>query len=306
MRIHIGQINPTVGALSTNAELIRRAYDDGVRSGAEIVMVPELAVTGYPPRDLLDRDVFVTASFEVRDALAAMTGEVPLIFGCITKSERWCGKPLHNSAIVAQNGTIVQQQHKALLPTYDVFDELRYFEPGRGSAAIALAGHRVGVTICEDFWFDDEIFGTKLYCHNPVDDLARQNVELILNISASPFNAGKRRSRYDIFSRIAERYRVPLVYVNQVGGNELWRNLGGGKFENITASAGVSVPGKISVSASFADIDNDGDVDLYVTTVRYDGITHDFMMLNPLSKTHATRAAVAQAIGVLRDALHSA
>jgi len=220
MRIHIGQINPTVGALQSNAELIRRAYDDGVRFGAEIVMVPELAVTGYPPRDLIDRDVFVTASLEVRDALAAMTGDVPLVFGCIAKNESWCGKPLHNAAYVAQNGRIIHQQNKALLPTYDVFDELRYFEPGTSSRAITLAGKRIGISICEDFWFDDELLGLKLYCHNPVDDLARQGAELILNISASPFNAGKRRSRYDIFSKIAARYHTPLVYVNQVGGND--------------------------------------------------------------------------------------
>ena len=220
MRIYIGQINPTVGALTSNAELIRKTYQEGVAAGAEIVMVPELAVTGYPPRDLLDRDVFVNASLETRDALAAMTGDVALVFGCITKNERWCGKPLHNAAIVAQRGKIVHEQQKCLLPTYDVFDELRYFEPGRGGHVFNLNGHRVGVSICEDFWFDDEIFDTKLYCENPVDDLARQGAEIILNISASPFNAGKRRSRYDIFSRIAARYDVPLVYVNQVGGND--------------------------------------------------------------------------------------
>jgi NAD+ synthetase len=220
MRIYIGQINPTVGALNANADLIRRTYDAGVQAGADIVMVPELAVTGYPPRDLLDRDVFVTAALEVRDALAAMTGNVPLVFGCITRNEGWCGKPVHNTAVVAQNGKIVHQQIKNLLPTYDVFDEMRYFEPGHGGHTIDLIGHRVGVSICEDFWFDDEIFGTKLYCSNPVDDLARQGAEVILNISASPFNAGKRRARYDIFSRIAKRYSVPLVYVNQVGGND--------------------------------------------------------------------------------------
>ena len=196
MRIHIGQINPTVGALASNAELIRRTYDDGVRNGAEIVMVPELAVTGYPPLDLLDREVFVNAALEARDSLAAMTGDVPLVFGCIAKSESWCGKALHNAAYVAQNGRIVHQQNKSLLPTYDVFDELRYFEPARSSAAFTLNGHRLGVSICEDFWYDDEMFGIKLYCHNPIDELARQGAEVILNISASPFNAGKRKSRY--------------------------------------------------------------------------------------------------------------
>jgi NAD+ synthase (glutamine-hydrolysing) len=164
-------------------------------------MVPELAVTGYPPRDLLDREVFVRAALEARCA-RAMTGDVALIFGCITRNTSWCGKPLHNAAIVARNGKDLLEQHKMLLPTYDVFDELRYFEPGTSQRRRAR-GVRAGVSICEDFWFDDEILGTKLYCENPVDQLARQGAQVFLNISASPFNAGKRKSRYDIFSRIA-------------------------------------------------------------------------------------------------------
>ena len=220
MKVFIGQINPTVGALRGNEELIRRAYADGVAAGADVVLVPELAVTGYPPLDLLDREVFVNAALEVRDGLAAMTGETALVFGCITRNVSWCGKPLHNTAVVAQRGKVVYEQHKTLLPTYDVFDELRYFEPATSSRAIDLAGSRVGVSICEDFWYDDERLGTKLYCDNPIDQLARQGAEVILNISASPFNAGKRGSRYDIFSRISRRYGVPLVYCNQVGGND--------------------------------------------------------------------------------------
>ncbi len=107
-----------------------------------------------------------------------------------------------------------------LLPTYDVFDELRYFEPGENVSIVEIAGRRVGVVICEDFWFDDEVAGRKLYCRNPVDELARQGAEVFLNISASPFNAGKRRARHELFSRIAQRYDAPLVYVNQVGGND--------------------------------------------------------------------------------------
>jgi NAD+ synthase (glutamine-hydrolysing) len=206
--------------LTSNAELIRRAYDEGVRAGADVVLVPELAVTGYPPRDLLDRPFFIDAAQEIKNALAAMTGDTTLIFGCPVRSDQWCGKPLYNAAIVARNGQILLEQHKGLLPTYDVFDELRYFEPGRNVQAIEIAGRRVGVSICEDFWFDDEAFGKKLYCGNPVDDLARQGCEVFLNISASPFNAGKRRARWEIFSKIATRYDAPLVYVNQVGGND--------------------------------------------------------------------------------------
>jgi NAD+ synthase (glutamine-hydrolysing) len=220
MKIYVGQINSTIGALSSNADLIRRAYDDGVRAGADVVMVPELAVTGYPPRDLLDRPVFIDSALAIRDSLAAMTGETTLIFGCPVRTESWCGKPLHNAAIVARNGKVILEQHKVLLPTYDVFDELRYFEPGRNVRCVEIAGRRVGVSICEDFWFDDEAFGTKLYCRNPVDELSRQGAEILLNISASPFNAGKRRARWEIFSHIARRYEAPLVYVNQVGGND--------------------------------------------------------------------------------------
>jgi NAD+ synthase (glutamine-hydrolysing) len=220
MKVYIGQINPTVGALSENAELIRGAYDAGVRAGADVVLVPELAVTGYPPLDLLDRPYFIQAAAEVKDSLAAMTGETTLIFGCPVRSEEWCGKPLHNAAIVARGGKVILEQHKTLLPTYDVFDELRYFEPGRGVYCVEIAGRRVGVSICEDFWFDDEIFGKKLYCRNPVDELARQGAEIFLNISASPFNAGKRRARWEIFSKIAKRYGAPLVYANVVGGND--------------------------------------------------------------------------------------
>src|SRR5712692_5581135 len=220
MKIYIGQINPTVGALSSNAEMIKSAYDKGVRAGADLVMVPELAVTGYPPRDLLDREVFVRASLETRDALAAMTGNTALLFGCITRNENWCGKPLHNTAVLAQNGKIVHQQHKVLLPTYDVFDELRYFEPAKSSQLVTIAGTRAAISICEDFWFDDEVLGTKLYCDNPIDQLARQGAEVFLNISASPFDLGKRKSRYELFSEIARRYKTPLVYVNQVGGND--------------------------------------------------------------------------------------
>ncbi|MEO8381743.1 MAG: NAD+ synthase [Acidobacteriota bacterium] len=220
MKVFIGQINPTVGALAKNAELIRRAYDEGVRAGADVVMVPELAVTGYPARDLLDRPYFIKSALEVRDALAAMTGDTTLIFGCPIPNTHWCGKPLHNAAIIARNGKVILEQKKMLLPTYDVFDELRYFEPGTEVHLVEIAGRKVGVSVCEDFWFDDEALGKKLYCANPVDDLARQGAEVLLNISASPFNAGKRRARWEIFSSIAARYEVPLVYVNQVGGND--------------------------------------------------------------------------------------
>ena len=220
MKIYLGQLNPTVGALTSNVELIRSAYQAGVAAGADVVMVPELAVTGYPPRDLLDRRVFINATVEATEHLIAMTGETALIFGTVTRTESWCGKPLHNSAIVAQKGQLLLRQNKSLLPTYDVFDEMRYFEPGRSVGVTTIAGQKVGVAICEDFWFDDEVLDTKIYCRNPIDEIARQGAEVILNISASPFNAGKRKARYDLFAAIARRYDIPLVYVNQTGAND--------------------------------------------------------------------------------------
>ena len=220
MKIYIGQINPTVGALTANKEMIERAYRDGVRAGAGIVMVPELAVVGYPPLDLLDREVFVNAAQEVAASLIRMTGDTALIFGCVTRNRSWSGKPVHNAALVAQRGKLLLEQHKMLLPTYDVFDELRYFEPAKDVSVVEINGVRAGVSICEDYWYDDVVLDHKMYEENPVDRLARQGAEVLLNISASPFNAGKRKARYEIFSRIAKRYDLPLVYVNVIGGND--------------------------------------------------------------------------------------
>jgi NAD+ synthetase len=220
MKIHVGQMNSTVGAIESNREKIEAIYRDGVEAGAQIVLVPELAVTGYPPRDLLDRKMFVDANLGVRDRLAAMTGETALVFGCVEPSEIPVGKPLRNVAVVAQGGRIVHRQFKTLLPTYDVFDELRWFEPADGVSVMRLFGRTIGVSVCEDYWFADEQKGRRLYSVNPVEPLARGGAEILLNISASPFNVGKREARFRLFRDIAVRYRLPLVYCNQVGGND--------------------------------------------------------------------------------------
>jgi NAD+ synthase (glutamine-hydrolysing) len=219
MKIHLAQINPTVGALESNYELIRRAYEEGSRGGADVVVVPELAVTGYPPRDLLDKRVFIERNLQIRDRLATMTGEVALIFGCVTWNEN-PGKPFRNTAVVAIGGEILLEQHKTLLPTYDVFDELRYFEPATERRLVELFGTKVGVSICEDYWHEEKVLGRPLYTTDPAADLARQGAELLINISASPFNAGKRVARSEILRRIAATHSTPVVYVNQVGGND--------------------------------------------------------------------------------------
>ncbi len=220
MKIHVGQMNSTIGALESNREKIESIYRDGVSAGAQIVLVPELAITGYPPRDLLDKRMFVDANLGIRDALVAMTGETALVFGCVEPSELPVGKPLRNVAVVAQGGRVVHRQVKSLLPTYDVFDELRYFEPSSGVTVMELFGKRIGVSVCEDYWFADEQNGRRLYSTNPVEPLARGGAEILLNISASPFNVGKREARFRLFRDIALEYRLPIVYCNQVGGND--------------------------------------------------------------------------------------
>ncbi|MBW3670937.1 MAG: hypothetical protein KY432_04615 [Acidobacteria bacterium] len=219
MKVYLAQINPTVGALESNYELIRKAYEDGTRAGADVIIVPELAVTGYPPRDLLDKRVFIDRNLTVRDRLVEMTRDAALIFGCVTWNEE-AGKPFRNTAAIAHGGRLLLQQHKTLLPTYDVFDELRYFEPAVVRNVVELFGKKVGVVICEDFWFNDEIMGRPRYSADPVSDLIDQGAEILINISDSPFNVGKRSARYEMFRSIASSHSVPLVYCNQVGGND--------------------------------------------------------------------------------------
>lgn len=220
MKVFIAQLNPTVGALDTNRLAIEAAYRDGVAAGAHIVVVPELAVTGYPPRDLLEKREFIDAALATRDRLASATGETALVFGCIARTDKACGRPLRNVAAVARAGKIVYEQAKSLLPTYDVFDELRYFEPADAAHTIELFGERVAISICEDFWFEQDVAGLPRYCTNPLDELLGRGCDLVINLSASPFNVGKRKTRYELFRRIARKHRVPIVYVNQVGGND--------------------------------------------------------------------------------------
>lgn len=219
-KVFIGQFNPTIGALRQNADRILEIYREGVRAGADIVMVPELAIPGYPPRDLLDRKVFVNRNLEIRDEIAKQTRSTALVYGCVDWNRTGYGKPLHNVAAVAMNGDLIFQQAKTLLPTYDVFDELRYFEPAEDVEVLELFGRRLGILICEDFWFEEQIGEQRLYRNNPVEKIVAKGADLLLNISASPFNLGKKRSRFELFSEIARRYSIPIVYVNQVGGND--------------------------------------------------------------------------------------
>jgi len=218
MKIGFAQINPTVGDLRGNFEKIAGAYDQLARAGADIVIAPELAVTGYPPQDLVFKSRFVPENLAVLDELQKRLNKPALLVGFVDRNEGR-GKPFHNAAALLQAGEPLQKTHKSLLPTYDVFDEDRYFEPAREIAPLNFRGHRIGVTICEDIW-TERYLPRPFYDVDPVRALVAQEAEMILNVSASPFSLRKPAVRREMISGLAGTYQRPIFYCNAVGGND--------------------------------------------------------------------------------------
>jgi NAD+ synthase (glutamine-hydrolysing) len=218
MKIGFAQINPTVGDLRGNFEKIAGAYDQLARAGADIVIAPELAVTGYPPQDLVFKSRFVPENLAVLDDLQKRLSKPALLVGFVDRNEGR-GKPFHNAAALLQAGEPLQKTHKSLLPTYDVFDEDRYFEPAREIAPLKFRGHRIGVTICEDIW-TERYLPRPFYDVDPVRALVAQEAEMILNVSASPFSLRKPAVRREMISGLAGTYQRPIFYCNAVGGND--------------------------------------------------------------------------------------
>ena len=220
MKIGILQLNSTVGDFDANRQELLVAYAQAVRQGADFVVAPELFLCGYPPRDLLLRPDFVEANLAALRETAEAVGAVPLCVGFVDKNPARPGRPLCNSAAVLQSGEIIWRQHKSLLPTYDVFDEDRYFEPAKTNALFEFKGRKLGITICEDIWNDADFWSDRLYRRDPVKELIAQGADLMLNISASPWWVGKEQTRLTMLQRVARDEHVPLVQVNLVGGND--------------------------------------------------------------------------------------
>jgi NAD+ synthetase len=220
MRIGLLQLNATIGAFDKNRARLEGAYGEAVAKGAELVLAPELFLCGYPPRDLLLRDDFVQRGLDCLEALAASVGDVPLITGYVDRNPERPGRALRNAAAVIQNGKVIHRVMKSLLPTYDVFDEDRYFEPAEKVAPLEICGQKIAVTICEDIWNDADFWPERRYRHDPVPDLVEAGAKLIVNISASPWQRGKEATRLAMLQRVARDEHMPLVQVNLVGAND--------------------------------------------------------------------------------------
>ena len=218
MKIGFAQINPTVGDLSGNCELIMRAYERLGGAGAELVLTPELAITGYPPQDLVFKSRFVPENLAMLEKLHARIGEAALLVGFVDRNEGR-GKPFRNAAALLERGKPIRKTYKSLLPTYDVFDEDRYFQPAMRVEPFDVKGQKIGVTICEDIWTDDYL-PRPLYDCEPMRSLVEQGAKIIVNLSASPFRLGAPACRLEMIAAQARVYQRPICYCNAVGGND--------------------------------------------------------------------------------------
>jgi NAD+ synthase/NAD+ synthase (glutamine-hydrolysing) len=222
MRIALAQINNTVGDLEANAAKILDFARRGEKAGAEVVAFPELALTGYPPRDLVEKQSFLDRTAATLQAVAEETARLraALIIGYVAYSPPNAVIRAQNAAAVISMGRISWTQAKMLLPNYDVFDEARYFEAAVSQDLCVLQGRKTAITICEDAWNDKQFWERRRYSRDPIEELAQKGAELIISINASPWNIGKRQQRETIFRATARRFGLPLVYVHMVGGND--------------------------------------------------------------------------------------
>ncbi len=220
MKIAAAQINPTIGDIAGNVEKILQYAARAKEQGAQLAVFPEMCVTGYPPRDLLERPYFVEENINALNELARKTRDISVLVGFVEKNISPDGKPLYNAAALLVNGEIAYVCFKSLLPTYDVFDEARYFEPAAGNTPIKIGGQKAAVTICEDIWTDDICGPRKMYGKDPLAEMQKKKFQLIINISASPWSIGRDAVRAELMKNQAKKYNCPVICVNQVGGND--------------------------------------------------------------------------------------
>ncbi len=218
MKIGFAQVNATVGDLSGNCKLIIGAYQQLAAAGAELVLTPELAITGYPPQDLVFKSRFVSENLAILEKLHTQVGKAPLLVGFVDRNEGR-GKPFRNAAALLERGKPIRKAYKSLLPTYDVFDEDRYFEPARCVEPFEVHGKKIGVTICEDIW-TEHYLPRPFYDVEPVQSLVNQGAEIIVNLSSSPFSLHKPAIRYEMVAGLARAHQRPICYCNLVGGND--------------------------------------------------------------------------------------
>ncbi|MDM8525461.1 NAD+ synthase [Desulfococcaceae bacterium HSG8] len=220
MKIAIAQINPIIGDFKHNADKIIYFSDRAKALSCDLIVFSELVISGYPPRDFLEKKDFTDANLRCLEELVKSVQGIGIICGFIDKNPRDEGNPLYNSAILFENGEKLHQANKRLLPTYDVFDETRYFEPGTDFAPYLYKGMRIGLTVCEDVWNDKDIFRKRFYHTDPLELMVRNGADLIINISASPYHMGKREFKWHMLGSAAQKYNIPLIHANQVGGND--------------------------------------------------------------------------------------
>ncbi len=220
MKVAVGQLNPTIGDIQGNLRKIKSVILKARKDGADFLIFPELAVTGYPPRDLLLYDAFLNhVERAVKEEILPLTQGIALLLGTPWREEI-CGVQLFNSALLIKNGSILSRHNKTLLPNYDVFDERRYFTPAGQRLPAVIDGNKVAVTICEDIWNDKDYWERRRYQEDPVEELFRQGAELLVNISASPYHFKKAGQRAKMLCALAGKYKAGVIYVNQVGGND--------------------------------------------------------------------------------------
>lgn len=217
MKLALCQIDPVIGDIEFNKNKILNGYKKGIEAGAELVIFPELSLVGYPPLDLVEKKEFRLTVDKAAKEIAAQTNSVGIIFGSITEDDDRIGSDVHNSALLCYDGKIQFIQHKTLIPNYDVFDEMRYFDPSKDVYVHEFKGERLGISICEDIWNDADYWYLRRYTRDPIQELIQQNTTLLINISASPYSYGKRQARKDMLSTLCRTDNLPLAYTCCVG-----------------------------------------------------------------------------------------